>query len=419
MENSQIKKKIILLDSIESVESIENELMKLNDARIITFDYVSHKTLLKSDIEHEISDNFLGEKEYESIQNKSMTLTKWYDGELSELLEYEKVNLGRIFYVEFHYYLLQILKKTLEVKKIVKELQDGDLIASPKLFNIAKEFNPSVISFDSKVKENEDFLDDSIKFRLTNNVKFDLSRKSYQKLKGTSEKIFSNIRSNQMKNEEKSVLFVEFDPIKYEKLFKISKEYSFNFILFNRRRPSIWNLKSYQIIKNSNCIIANADDVLDENLNDIIREQQEEIVKKIERFWDREEFFESHFIFGDESFWKIIKNDFLKLCTSRMKDAINEINITKRIFEKFKISSIVCWSENGFNEQITIGVGGNMKKKIFLLQHGLYADSIDSISQNEFSGVLPKNSSNFLVWGDVTEKYAKDIQFPETEIKIF
>ena len=418
MENSQIKKKIILLDSIESVEYIENELMKLNDARIITFDYVSHKSLLKSDIEHEISDNFLGEKEYESIQNKSMTLTKWYDGELSELLEYEKVNLGRIFYVEFHYYLLQILKKTLEVKKIVKELQDGDLIASPKLFNIAKEFNPSVIPFDSKVKENEDFLDDSIKFRLTNNVKFDLSRKSYQKLKGTSEKIFSNIRSNQMKNEEKSVLFVEFDPIKYEKLFKISKEYSFNFILFNRRRPSIWNLKSYQIIKNSNCIIANADDVLDENLNDIIREQQEEIVKKIERFWDREEFFESHFIFGDESFWKIIKNDFLKLCTSRMKDAINEINITKKILEKFKISSIVCWSENGFNEQITIGVGGNMKKKIFLLQHGLYADSIDSISQNEFSGVLPKNSSNFLVWGDVTEKYAKDIQFPETEIKI-
>ena len=163
-----------------------------------------------------------------------------------------------------------------------------------------------------------------------------------------------------MKNEEKSVLFVEFDPIKYEKLFKISKEYSLNFILFNRRRPSIWNLKSYNIIKNSNCIIANADDVLDENLNDIIREEQEEIVKKIERFWDKEEFFESHFIFDDESFWKIIKNDFLKLCTSRMKEAIYEINITKRIFEKFKISSIVCWSENGFNEQIAISLSGNI-----------------------------------------------------------
>ena len=418
MENSQIKKKIILLDSIESVESIENEFMKLNDTRIITFDYVSHKSLLKNEIEHEISDNYLDEKEYESIQNKSMSLTKWYDGELSKLLEYEKVNLGRVFYVEFHHYLLQILKKTLEVKKIVNELQDVDLIASPKLFNIVKEFNPSVILFDGKMEKKEDFLDDSIKFRLTNSMKFDLSRKSYQKLKGASEKIFSNIRANQMKNEEKSILFVEFDPIKYEKLFKISKEYSLNFILFNRRRPSIWNLKSYQIIKNSDCIIANADDVLDENLHNIIQEQQEEIVKKIEKFWDKEEFFESFFVFDNESFWKIIKNDFLKLCTSRMKDAITEINITKRIFEKFKISSIVCWSENGFNEQIAIGLGQNMKKRIFLLQHGLYADSIDSISQNEFSGVLPKNSNNFLVWGSITEKYARNIQFSETEIEI-
>ena len=58
-----------------------------------------------------------------------------------------------------------------------------------------------------------------------------------------------------MKNEEKSVLFVEFDPIKYEKLFKISKEYSFNFILFNRRRSSIWNLKSYNLYFNSDNLI--------------------------------------------------------------------------------------------------------------------------------------------------------------------
>jgi len=101
-----------------------------------------------------------------------------------------------------------------------------------------------------------------------------------------------------------------------------------------------------------------------------------------------------------------------------MKEAINEINITKRILEKFKISSIICWSENGFNEQIAISLGQNMKKQIFLLQHGLYADSIDSISQNEFSGVLPRNSNNFLVWGNVIEEYTKKIQFPETEVKI-
>ena len=418
MENPQTKKKIILLDSIESIENIKKDLMGFKDTRIITFDYVSHKSLLKNKIEHEISDDFLNEKEYQLIQSESLNLTKWYDSELSELLQYEKVNLGRTFYVEFHYHLLQILKKILEIKKIVRELQGEDVIASPKLVEIAKEFHSSVSQFNIKTKKKDDFLNDSIKFRLTNSMKFDLSRKSYQKLKGTSERIFSNIRSNEIKNEEKSFLFVEFEPIKYEKLFRISKEYSLNFILFNRRRPSIWNLKSYQIIKNSNCIIANADYVLNEDVNKIIQDQQKRIEKEIERVWNKEEFFESHFIFDGNSVWKIIKNDFLKLCTNRMKEAINEINITKRILEKFKISSIICWSENGFNEQIAISLGQNMKKQIFLLQHGLYADSIDSISQNEFSGVLPRNSNNFLVWGNVIEEYTKKIQFPETEVKI-
>jgi hypothetical protein len=416
MENLEIKKKIILLDSIESIGNIKNKLAGFNDARIITFDYVSHKTLLKNKIEHEISDEFLNEKEYQTIHNESINLTKWYNGELSVLLEYEKVNLGRTFYVEFHHYLLHILKKILEIKKIVKKNQDVDFIASPRLFKIAKEFYSSVNKF--KMEEKDDFLDDSIKFRLTNSMKFDLSRKSYQRLKGTSEKIFSNIRSTKIKNKEKSFLFVEFDPIKYEKLFKISKEQPLNFILFNRRRPSIWNLKSYQIIKNSNCIIGNADDVLNENVNKIIQNEQEKIVKSIEKLWGKEEFFESYFVFDNISFWKIIKNDFLKLCTNRMKDAINEINITKRILEKFKISSIICWSENGFNEQIAISLSQTMKKDVFLLQHGLYADSIDSISQNEFSGVLPRNSNKFLVWGNIIKKYTKHIQFSGTEVKI-
>ena len=101
-----------------------------------------------------------------------------------------------------------------------------------------------------------------------------------------------------------------------------------------------------------------------------------------------------------------------------MKEAINEICITKRILEKFKISSIICWSENGFNEQIVIGLGQKMKKRIFLLQHGLYTDSMNSLSQNEFSGVVPRNSDNFLVWGDIIKKYSEDNGISGAEIKV-
>ena len=101
-----------------------------------------------------------------------------------------------------------------------------------------------------------------------------------------------------------------------------------------------------------------------------------------------------------------------------MREAIREINITKMVLENFKISSVVCWSENGFNEQIVIGLSKKMEKEIILLQHGLYADSIDSVYQNEFSGVLPRHSNNFLAWGDIMAEYTKNIGIPENKIKI-
>ena len=150
----------------------------------------------------------------------------------------------------------------------------------------------------------------------------------------------------------------------------------------------------------------------------IIQNDQEKIMKDIEILWNNERFFESFFIFCGISFWKIIKTDFMKLCSSRMKEAIREINITKMVLKKFKISSVVCWSENGFNEQIVIGLSKKMEKEIILLQHGLYADSIDSVYQNEFSGVLPRHSNNFLAWGDIMAEYTKNIGIPENKIKI-
>ena len=416
MQNQKTGKKIIFIDSINTIDKIKKELTNLTDVRIITFDYISHKNLLKNNITHEISDDFLDEKDIQLIQNESLNLTKWYDNELNDVLNYEEINLGRTFYVEFHQYLLQILKKILELKKITKELSNMELIVSPGLFQIAKEFHSSLRQLNIKIEKSESFLDDSIKFRLTNTVKFDISKKSYQKLKKSSEKIFSNITSNEMKDGVGSILFIEFDPIKYRKLFEISKNYSLNLILFNRRRPSIWNLKSYKIIKNSSCIIA--DNIIDQEAENIIQNEQKKIMVKIENLWNNEKFFESHFIFDGIPFWKIIKNDFLKLCSNRIKEAISEINITKRVFEKFKISSIVCWSENGFNEQIAIGLSQKMKKSIFLLQHGLYTDSTDSVYQNEFSGVLPRNSDNFFTWGDITKQYVRDIGIPETKIEI-
>ena len=120
MQNTNMRNKIILLDSIYSIDDIKKELIEFKDVRIITFDYNSHKNLLKNKIKHEISDDFLHEDDLKLIQNESFILANWHNGKLKDLLEYENVNLGRTFYVEFHHYLLQILKKIIEIKNIIE-----------------------------------------------------------------------------------------------------------------------------------------------------------------------------------------------------------------------------------------------------------------------------------------------------------
>ena len=88
MQNTKIKKKIILLDSVNSIDEIKREITEIRNVRIITFDYDSHKNLLKNKIKHEISDEFLDENKLQQIQNESFNLTKWYDGTLKNSLEY-------------------------------------------------------------------------------------------------------------------------------------------------------------------------------------------------------------------------------------------------------------------------------------------------------------------------------------------
>ena len=151
MENSDTTKKIVLLDSTSSIDDIK-KITDWKNIRIITFDYVSHKQLLESRIEHDISDDFLNEDELQIIQNESFNLTKWYDGELESSLLYENINLGRIFYVEFHHFLLQYLKKILEIKKITEKFSNVDFITSHKLFDITKNFHSSVIQIDAKIE---------------------------------------------------------------------------------------------------------------------------------------------------------------------------------------------------------------------------------------------------------------------------
>lgn len=381
---------------------------------IITFDYTSHKILVDNKIEHDLSDNFLTSDDVNKIQQNSYDLTKWYNHQtVSKLLEYDGINIGGLFYVEFHYFLLPFLKRFTELIKIYKKYNKKQFIATFNLYNIAKSLNSNTKSFDNDKKQ-EDFLYDNIKFPVTSSFNLSIKRSHYQYLKKISEKIIQKLIGEQNLPKH-AILLAEFDPIRYENLLTLSSKFGVDFVLFNRRRPAIWNSKSYSIIKKSKIFVATDHNLVDSQLHITIKNKQQEFIAKLGVLWENDDYFRTFFSL-DSSFWDIIKSNFKNLCEKRILEAIREIEISKELLLKHNIRCVVIWSESGFNEQIIISLAKKLSIKTVLLQHGIIVDEPQTFEFNKFSGILPTNSDKYVVWGEIVKEYAVTCGIPAEKI---
>ncbi len=404
---------IILFDSSSDLERLKK--INYTNAVIITFDYESHKLLTQKNIPHEISDKYINNSDLTAIHHAAYKFSKWYDeSSITNLLQYENINLGRLFYVEFHYFLVPFLKKFVEFLKINVQYPNAKFIASPSLFKIAKEITATVDKIDPDEKLESSFLYDTVKFQLTDSITFNISRKSYFKLKKISEKIiFFFLNQKKITKQKKSILLIEFDPLRYEKLFKSSINHPINFILYNRRRPAIWNRKSYHIIKNSNCIVATYQGITNKRINEHIKKTKSSFTNQLHQIWEQEDFFQTFFSIDNISFWNIIKFFFKELCEKRILEAIQEIILIQELLQKIKISSILVWSENGFNEQIAIKIAKRSNIKVVLMQHGMYWETDENYEQNKFAGIFPEEADKMIVWGKQTKEYITRCGFHE------
>ena len=403
---------IILLDSSSGIEEI-NDLIQQHNAVVITFDYESHKTLSRNNIAHEISDSYVDDNDLKIIQKYSYSLVKWYKESLIvNLIEYEGVNLGKLFEAELHYTLVPFLKKFVEVTKILEKYPTNFFLCSSTLHTIVKTFtNSNVITQNKKIIPQK-FLYDSIKIHIKIGHRFfslRIPRSYYLKAKKTSELLVYLLfrPKNRLHQNKKSILLVEFDTIKFRKIFSLSSKFPLDIILFDRRRPAIWNLMSFSIIKKSNCAIATYYDVNNSNMQNSIKEGISIIKEKTNSLWSKHDFFQSFFSISGFSFWESFKPIFIELYEKRSLEAISEIEITKRILTKYSPASILVWSEMGFNEQITIYVAKQLKIPIILIQHaGIVWDTSKACELNELSGIFPIESNKLVTWGETMKKCA-------------
>lgn len=409
VSNNHIKD-IVLFDSSSNVEDLKKFLM-IKTAIVISFDYEAHKTLDKNNISHEISDNYLTKNDLHHIQKKSYDLVKWYSEQrIAELTKYERISLGSLIEVEFNYFLVPFLKKFVEVSKIFAQHQEKNFTSSFSLYDMISSFASTVNRFDYSGSPHGGFYYDSIKVKLklgNHYITINLPRTYYSKLTNFVEKITHLLfNSTNGHDSKKTILIVEFDTLRYRSILESSSETKLKPILFNRRRPSIWNLESFSIVKKSNSKIATHYDVDCKEMQNSIKDSTILMKNNIESLQNEENYLNSFFSINDISFWKVIKPFFINLVNKRFIELIPEIELAKRLLQKLEPSSILIWTETAPTEKIMIGLAKSLKIPIVLLQHGLFFDSEGARDMNQFQGVYPREADKYVVWGKVEKLHA-------------
>ena len=399
---------LFLVDSEYPINQLTKQTKNETDFRIISFDIETHKKLLNMGLEHEISDNYLSESEIEQIQHTVYHFGKWYeDSNIKECFMYESVNIAQLFHEQFAVFLPPFIKTLYEITNITKKFPDSNFFASSRKFQFLKIFSDLVVEIKNNETTDLEFVHDKVRYNFKigkRNFLFLIPKNYYLGIKKSSE-YFLNTIFNFNKNIPKTkgiTLLVEFHTIRFKQLFLQSKKKS-QLVSYSRRRPSIWNSESLSIFRRSNIKIMNSD--LLHTPESKFESRKLDFVNRFNNFWNGD-FPNEYFSIDGRSFWHILKPILYDMLSSRLDDAVNEIELARNMFNDYKIKSVVILSEVGMTEIIVASIAKACNIPISLLQVGHHWDTSEANELNVAQTVYPAKSDKFLVWGKVSEKDA-------------
>jgi UDP-N-acetylglucosamine 2-epimerase len=242
-------------------------------------------------------------------------------------------------------------------------------------------------------------------------MEFRIPKKAFTRLKNISEKPLKFLlpKNHSIDENSKNILVIEFNTIRYQTFFEQMSNSNLNFVTYNRRSPTFWNIQSYNLIKQSGCIIETKNSLYDTNLKKIISDGKIQLKTKILDLFSRENFFKSFFSIDGISFWSPFKAFFSNYFIKRALEFIEEVELTKKLMEKYDFSSILILSEVGSNERIALQLAHQKQIPVCLVQHGINYNTKESYDMNVAKGSLPIKSDYFLCWGRISEEYSKSM----------
>ena len=411
-----MNKTIIIVNDIDDVSQLKKISLQYPNSKIFSLNYFTHNKLFKNSIEHEIGDNYLTSIDKKIIDTQTIDIaSNWYlNKNFKNFLMFDGINLASLIEMELFDYFSKVYKIALSIIRIIENEKPITLVDLTDFSDLTQQIcNMKKINYNNihEIKHTSTYFD---KINIKHNVgpfplSITISKNNYKKIKNFVEKItnqFLKLNKN-FDPEKKSILLLDFNSIQYDLLLKELSNSNKNIILLNQRRPAIWNLQSFNIIRKLGNNIINLNDFskkIENKMNQNLQQKRNEL----EKMWNLNFIFEEIFMIENYSIWNSIKDHFTKICNSRFYDSIERLMSLNQVFTKYDVSVILEWAETAPQEKEVIHVAKNLGIKSVLLQHAMSPNGEIWDNAGKFFSFFsgPLISDKQVVWGETTKNYA-------------
>jgi len=419
--------KLILVEGVIDFKIINKKLFD-NNSIVISFDYLSHKSLKDNNIEHKLVEEYFSEEDKNEIDELTLKFTtSWYkDKKIEEYLKFEEINLGSLLELEIPNYFFKNLKRIIGIKNIIEKENPNKIISySLKKYveELCKNKNIETDSFEKIIPTGLFFDEMEISLNLLffkKNIK--ISRNNYFKIKNTIDGIINfiwKIKPNKklLKNNS-SILLLEFNTKLYEDFLKSFETSDKNIIILNQRRPSIWNIETLNIIKNSKCNILSINEFKNNQTKKKTVLEKNQLIINLKLLLDNEDRLKTIFTHNEESFWNIIKDEFLEMIRERFQESIQRLILINEMFNQINIKLILDWAHTGVEEKEINHYAIKKNITVYCLQHGIMTLNSKFKKYMPLMPVLPSKNVKMLVWGKIMESYILEHKINPEKISI-
>lgn len=408
---------ILLKDNFKVQEEILTIFNNENNL-IICLDYKSHKQLEDLNIKHVRFENYLDNHDFTMIDDTAFNITtSWYKNQkIQDSLIFDKINFGWLLEQELHLFLLEkitVFTSLIKIKHDEKDFQK--IVVSNILFDMTKtifsDHSINVLEVENQETQNFTFDIYAIKynigsFPLTIRIPrkyFFLLQKIYDKsFIPLFKKFFSHFKEN-----NPSILLLDFNPSKEGEFLKHLYEKNINIFLLNRRRTSIWNLKSFLAVKNTNSIPVTYEQFLNSHDKTEINVLIMNMKSKLNSLLSDNQLFSEIFLIYGYSFWPHIQNHFKNFCLDRFSEAIHEMIGSRKLLSKINPSVILHFFGVALQEKIILHEAKKQSISSMMIQHGAPFVFFPELPKlNPFNGTLPVYDEKLIVWGNMVKEYA-------------